>query len=365
MRALAGLGHDISFGSLGPTDERALEGLPLVASRDLIAAKGLASDVTLTPLQERFRSYWGIDKSAIAAVGRFAEDVRAEAVVLSGLDILPCLGGVKSGVRVWYAGDEWLRHHLSLLHWRQPESWKNVKLAFIKGAYEWAFANAMDRVWVVSDDERRAVERVCRTPLVDVVPNGVDTRHYAPVNDAEKPKSACFWGRLDFEPNIDAVLYFCKEVWPRLREAEPTATFTVFGFQPSSAVEQVCANTPGVSLVPNLPDLRREIGTHAVVVLPFISGGGIKNKLLEAAALARPIVGSAKACEGLSGAAPVITASTADEWVASITQLWRDGAARRSLGDRARAWVMEAHSWESAAASAASGLEQSLLRRAS
>jgi glycosyltransferase involved in cell wall biosynthesis len=314
----------------------------------------------LTRLQERFRSYWGIDTHAIREVGRFASDLQADAVVLSGLDILPCLGGITRGIRVWYAGDEWARHHLSLIHWQQPDSWKNLKPAIVKGLYEWAFADSMDRVWVVSEDERRAVRRISRTPAVDVVANGVDTDHFAPEGLDETPSSACFWGRLDFEPNIDAVVWFCREVWPHVRAGEPVATFTVYGFQPSPIVEQVCARTPGVRLVPNLPDLRREIQSHALVVLPFISGGGIKNKLLEAAALARPVLGSPKACEGLQADAPVVQCSRPDEWVAQIRGLWHDDARRRAMGTAAREWVSHAHSWMSAARAAAAGLDASL-----
>jgi glycosyltransferase involved in cell wall biosynthesis len=360
MRSLIELGHQVSFGSLGPIDARATDGLAVTAVRDLLSQPRGEDTPILSGLQERFRSYWGIETRAIREVGRFAEDLNADAVVLSGLDILPCLGGVKRGVRVWYAGDEWARHHLSLIHWRQPESWKNLKPALIKGVYEWAFARDMDRVWVVSNDERRAVHRISRKPQVDVVANGVDVNHFAPSGGVESPMSACFWGRLDFEPNIDAVVWFCREVWPLVHASEGRAVFTVYGFQPTPVIERVCATTPGVRLVPDLPDLRDEIGRQAVVVLPFVSGGGIKNKLLEACALARPVVGSPKACEGLLANAPVIQASRPEEWVTQILGLWRDDARRLACGAAAREWVSSAHSWMSAAREAARGIEATL-----
>lgn len=360
MRALALLGHEVSFAALGAVDKGALEGLSLTEFRDLSGAKaGSAGD--LRGLQERFRRYWGIEPALVQAVGDLVDELAFDAVVLSGLDILPCVGSIRGAVRVWYAGDEWVRHHLSLVKIGEPNTWGNVKTAFVKGVYEWAFGDSIDRVWVVSEPERWSVRLVMHRPHVDVVPNGVDVGHYAPQTVAEKPMSACFWGRLDFEPNIDAVVWFCREVWPRIWTLEARATLTIYGFQPTSLVEQVCKTTPGVVLVANLPDLRREISSQSIVVLPFLSGGGIKNKLLEAAALAKPIVASPKACEGLQMDAPILVATQPEQWVSTILGLWRNDEQRRQSGQASREWVTGAHSWTSAAQVAARGIESTLL----
>ena len=109
-----------------------------------------------------------------------------------------------------------------------------------------------------------------------------------------------------------------------------------------------------------MPDLRDEIARHAVVVLPFVSGGGIKNKLLEAASLARAIVGSATALNGLRqpDKVPMVCPTTSSAWVHAILDLWRDAAKRASLGQRAREWVIQNHSWEMAAQEALAGLKR-------
>jgi polysaccharide biosynthesis protein PslH len=359
MRALAALGHEIAFGSLDPTRPDALHGLNLVEARNLLRDDDVQSPIDLSPLQERFRRYWGIDRRAIAACGRFAEEFGADAVIVSGLEILPCIGNVRQAVRVWYASDEWVRHHLSLVQLRSPASWMHLKQAVLKGTYEWAFADRVDRVWVVTENERRAIGKVMSKPSVDVVPNGVDIAHFAPVGAPERPSSVCFWGRLDFEPNVDALTWFCREVWPPLRRLEPAASLTVYGFRPQTAVVRLCETTPGVRLVPDLPDLRREIESHAVVVLPFVSGGGIKNKLLEAAALARPVVATPRACEGVQAEAPVRRVTRPDEWVAAILELWGADDRRREVGRAMRAWVARRHSWTAAAERAAAGIEDS------
>ena len=136
---------------------------------------------------------------------------------------------------------------------------------------------------------------------VDIVPNGVDAQHFAPRAEADLPRTAVFWGRLDFEPNIQGLEWFVGNVWPAVRARVPDAGLTVIGFNPTSAVEVLC-RTPGIELLPNLEDLRAEVARREVVALPFVTGGGIKNKLLEAAAMGKPIVCTPRGAEGLHNA---------------------------------------------------------------
>jgi glycosyltransferase involved in cell wall biosynthesis len=82
-----------------------------------------------------------------------------------------------------------------------------------------------------------------------------------------------------------------------------------------------------------------------VVVLPFVSGGGIKNKLLEAAA---------------TQTAQMALAKSPAEWARGLSELWADAERRKRCGAAAREWVVEHHSWETAARTAAAGLEKSL-----
>ncbi len=194
------------------------------------------------------------------------------------------------------------------------------------------------------------MRRVVGGGKVDVVPNGVDGAFYSPRTVAETERSCVFWGRLDFGPNIQAIDWFCRRVWPALRNQVPDATFTIYGFNPTGPV-QALAGRDGIRLIADLPDLRDEIARHAVVVLPFVSGGGIKNKLLEAASLGRPIVGSATALNGLKppDQPPWIRADGESAWVRGILDLWRDPEQRHRLGEEARDWVTRNHSWTTAA----------------
>jgi polysaccharide biosynthesis protein PslH len=349
MRAMAGLGASIGLITRRPSPPEALAGLEL-GVHDVLDDPGGAVEGphTLTGLQDRFRSYWGVESKDVSRVGRVARDFKADAVVVSGLDVLPLLGAVENATRIWYAADEWLLHHWSQVRLFDRSTWGNVKDGLIKGAYERAYRGKLDRVWVVSGPDRSAMHWVAGVRDVDVLPNGVDSTWYQPLATSAKPESAVFWGRLDFGPNIQALQWFCRDVWPAARRRHPNAEFTIIGFSPGPEV-QALGRLPGVSLAPNLPDVREPVSRHAIVVLPFVSGGGIKNKLLEAAAMGMPIVGTPKSAQGLNGAPPIEVAESAAQWASAMSGLWTDGARARALGTRARAWVVAEHSWEQVA----------------
>jgi polysaccharide biosynthesis protein PslH len=369
MRALADRGHEVSLATAEEPPAAAWDGLELIRHYRLDGyAPGAADgcEAPATRLQERFRSYWGIDKSRVMAVARAAHDCGADAVVAVGLDVLPYLLGVANALRVWYAADEWAWHHLSLLRLGRPDAWEHARQALVKGLYERAFAPVLDRVWVVSETDRHAMRRVAGARTVDVIANGVDAAHYRPRDAPEGERTCVFWGRLDFEPNVQALEWFCRRVWPLVRREAPDARFAIYGFRPSAGV-RVFAGRDGVDLVADLPDLREEVARHQVVVLPFVSGGGIKNKLLEAAAMARPIICSPKARGGLRGEGnlPFVEAAGERDWAMALLDLWRDGPRRLHLGATARDWVLKHHGWDAAARLAEEALGRSFSGRSS
>ena len=357
MKALAGLGHEVSLATAAPAATEAVDGLPL--ARRLVLDDGPGDDprVRLSAPQERFRSYWGIGRRRIGSVRDAADAAGADAVVVSGLDVLPYLGAIDGPARVWYAADEWAWHHASQVRPLEPSSWSNLREAAVKGAYEWAYRGLVDRAWVVSEADRRAMAAILGRPKVDVVITGVDGDHFRAPDSEQRERSCVFWGRLDFGPNVQAVEWFCKHAWPAVLRRSPDARFTIYGFHPTPRITAL-GSLDGVEVVPDLPDIRPEIARHQVVVLPFVSGGGIKNKLLEAASMAKAIVCSPVAVNGLRGPgqAPLTVARSAGDWAEALGRLWGDPDRRRGMGDRARRWVLEHHTWEAAAEAVASRL---------
>ncbi|WP_231617412.1 glycosyltransferase family 4 protein [Novipirellula aureliae] len=352
MRELASLGHSISLISDAPVSDQAIAGVECIHRQTFDEYGPVDGVVTLSKLQQRFRSYWGVPGRNIAVLADASRRWEADVVVVVGLDVLPYLSGVESAIRVWYAADEWFLHHMSQVFPTKPATWGEGKAALVKGLYERVYASCVDRVWVVSDRDARAVRWVMGT-AVDVAPNGVDFDHYRRVENVaidQQPKSCVFWGRLDFGPNIDAIEWFCEHVWRDVAAQTPGAVFNVFGFAPSEKVRAL-ADQYGFILTPDLPDIRAEITKNQVVVLPFVSGAGIKNKLLEAAALSMPIVASPRVVDGLrlGDHNPLIVAKRTSQWGETLRSLWSEDASRQQLGQRAREWVASEYSWRQAA----------------
>lgn len=362
MRALAGLGHEVLLATQAEPEPRALEGLSLTRRWTLDPAPDTGGPVAMSYLQERYRRYWGTEKNWIAALQRIVDETRPDAVAAFGLEILPYLAGARGPVRVWGAGDEWALHHLSQVAADPRAAWDNLKAAATKGLYERAFGPAIDRIWVVSDVDQRAMRWVAGVRHVDLIPNGVDSEMFAPQTVEERPSSAVFWGRLGFGPNVQGLRWFCTRVWPIIRTIAPDATFSILGFDPPEEVQRLDGRN-GIRVLANLPDLRPEVGRHAVAVLPLISGAGIKNKLLEAAALGKAIVCTPKACVGLRTPPPAIHARTPREFAEGVLSLWAQPTLRRELGAAARQWVQNTHTWTAAAREAIAGLEESLRER--
>jgi glycosyltransferase involved in cell wall biosynthesis len=365
MRALADLGHTVALATVREPMPQAISGLTLERCQtlDSVSVDASMPEPNLGYLQERFRSYWGVDPQRIRAVRRISDEVQADAVTVVGLGVLPYLAGLHSPLRVWYAADEWALHHLSQTSWLHPRTWGNLKESLLKGTYERVYRPLLDRIWVVSTAEQRAMRWVSGVRRVDVIANGVDTDHYRPIAEASVENSCVFWGRLDFGPNVDALRWFCKHVWPVLYRQVPSARFTIYGFQPTAAVRAL-AGRDGIRLVPDLPDLRKEVARHLVAVFPFVSGGGIKNKLLEAAAMGKAIVCTRRATFGIRGGKmPCAKAHRPMDWVQEIRSLWSDAAHRHKLEKAARQWVLEHHTWRIAADLAVASLEDACRRR--
>ncbi len=356
MRALAAKGHAVLFLSRTPPEAGATDGLGLEGSA-LVTPEPEDERFRPAGLQARFFSYWGVEPRYAAGVARVCRQFGADVLVSVGLDALPYLVGDHRAVSVWYAADEWVLHHLSQFRALDRPTWINLRQAAVKGVYQRAFTPDVDRMWVVTEQDRWAARWIAGARHVDVIPNGVDVAYFSPRSVEELPDTAVFWGRLDFGPNVQALEWVVRQVWPRVREQRPEAVLRIIGFKPGDEVRRLAVE-PGVSLQQDLPDLRDEVCRHAVAIAPMVSGLGIKNKLLEAAAMGRAILCTTKATLGLDlpASPPFVIADRPADWARTLVALWDDPQKRRQLGADARAWVTSRHSWSAAADLALRGI---------
>lgn len=361
MQALAESRHSVALATfdVSPAEATANGGLEAEFCFSDAIPQVNPAPVVLTKWQEKFRNYWGISHERIQWVANVAKEFHADVVVVSGLNVLPYLGALPpETTKIWYAADEWIWHHWSQLRALQKSTWHEAKDGLLKGMYERAYRPMIDRNWVVSAADAKAFRWLIGCRNNDVIPNGVDANYYAPGNETPAENSCVFWGRLDFGPNIQAVEWFCNRVWPKVRAQVPDAKFNIFGFQPGAEVLAFHGKN-GVNITADLPDIRTAVRSNAVVVLPFVSGGGIKNKLLEAAAMGMPTIATPRVVAGLNGQPPIPAYRAPSEWATVLVELWQNYAKRERLGRDIRSWVVEHHTWSACADIVTDGIRMS------
>ena len=172
--------------------------------------------------------------------------------------------------------------------------------------FERRAAVAFDRCLFVSGHESaRFAELAPETAShLDWVENGVDMAFFDPARSYPSPYEGVasplvFTGTMNYRPNVEAVCWFARNVLPRLRAAfNPSPEFFIVGANPSPAVRSL-SSIPGVHVVGAVADIRPYIAHASVAVAPLGIARGIQNKVLEAMALARPVVASSSAFEGV------------------------------------------------------------------
>jgi glycosyltransferase involved in cell wall biosynthesis len=120
---------------------------------------------------------------------------------------------------------------------------------------------------------------------------------YRPLPHEDTSPSLLFIGNMGYPPCVDAVLYFCREIFPRIRRATGAAELWIVGRDPQPEVLQLNGN--GVHVTGQVDDVIPYYRQSAVCVVPLRAGGGTRLKILEAMALGRPVVSTAIGCEGL------------------------------------------------------------------
>lgn len=201
-------------------------------------------------------------------------------------------------------------------------------------------------VAVVSRAEAAVFEAFAGTGTATVATNGVDLDYFAPAGGPEVPACA-FVGALDYLPNVDAAVWFARDVWPEVRGRQPGAEFWVIGRKPTREVARL-ADLPGVRVIGQVPDIRPHLARAAVAVVPVRIARGVQNKVLEALAMGKATVAAPPALAALH-AEPgrhVIAARTPKEWADAVAHLLGDPDRRASLGRAGRAYVEEHHHWD-------------------
>lgn len=176
------------------------------------------------------------------------------------------------------------------------------------------------------------------------VENGIDTDAFDPSGTFARIEQAqpliVFTGQMDYRPNVDAVTWFARDILPLI----PTARFAIVGRAPTAAVRALANDR--VVVTGEVSDVRGWLAAAAVVVAPLKLARGIQNKVLEAMAMARPVVATHAAGEGIDHAGTIRIADDAAAFASVVQQLIADPGNAAALGSAARARVIARYGWD-------------------
>jgi sugar transferase (PEP-CTERM/EpsH1 system associated) len=189
---------------------------------------------------------------------------------------------------------------------------------------------------------RGIVNRPART-----VPNGVDVEYFSAGREPVDPNAIVMTGLMKYRPNVDAAVYFVREVLPRIVAVRPGLVFYVVGGEPSEEVKQLAG--PNVVVTGTVPDVRPYVRKAAVFVVPLRMGSGTRLKVLEGLSMEKAMVSTSLGCEGIDVEhnRHLLIADDASAFAAAVLRLLDDPGLATTLATAGRDLVEARYRWES------------------
>ena len=298
------------------------------------------------------------DRGLAAWTRRVLAEVRPEAIVVSSSNMAPYMldrdaqGAIRVVDLVDVDSEKWRAYAET---GNAASRWVNRREWRATAALEARIARECDWSTLVSPEEAKLLADAVpdRAGHIRAISNGVDTVYFDPALlyaapfDTGRPNFV-FTGTMDYPPNVDAVCWFAADILPRIRAALPTAQFHIVGASPAAAVQALAGD--GVVVTGRVADVRPYLAHATAGVAPMRIARGIQNKVLEAMAMARPVVVTPEALEGIAAKAgeEVIRATGAADFAAAVVAIAagpEGEATGAAIGVRARARVLADYAW--------------------
>ena len=238
----------------------------------------------------------------------------------------------------------------------QPKRWHAAAYSLVQWqrlrGFERRTARTAQATLCVSPQDATALAELDASIRAHVIFNGIDVASYTDIDAAMPTEQSggalVFTGKMDFRPNVDAMLWFAHDVFPIIKRSKPGAHLYIVGQQPSVRLNGLRAD-PNVTITGevSMRDLRRYIAAADVYIAPLRVGGGTRFKLLEAMAMRRAIVSTTLGCEGfdVTSRRELLIGDTPQAFAQAVVNLLDDDTLRLSLGRRAHTFVSGNYDW--------------------
>jgi glycosyltransferase involved in cell wall biosynthesis len=241
----------------------------------------------------------------------------------------------------------WRRHAETGTGWLRRQIYQLEFAKMIR--YERQTVQRFDHVTAVSENDRMLMSAWTEAARISVVPTGVDLARFKPEENAPSAGPlVVFVGAMDWKPNVDAVEYFCNEVWPAVQAKVPGVQFRIVGRNPGPRIQRLASTS--VQITGSVPSVVEHLREAAVVVVPLRIGGGTRLKIYEAMAAGKAVVSTTIGAEGLDvkHATDIWLADDVIAFAAGVVMFLEDPTARHSL-ELAAAVTAAQHDWSEVA----------------
>lgn len=206
----------------------------------------------------------------------------------------------------------------------------------------------VDRVVAVSPEDAALLRRQFGVENVDVIDNGVDSNYFENVRGGDRAGVILFLGSLDWRPNLDAVRLLLDDIFPAVRQAEPSVRLCLVGRNPPGWLVQRVEKMANVELHANVADVRPYLAESSVLAVPLRIGGGSRLKILEALACGLPVVSTRIGAEGLDlqPGRDLVVAERVEDMAAALIESVRFPERVRNMALNGRDIVRSRYDWD-------------------
>lgn len=264
--------------------------------------------------------------------------------------VMPATGVRRVADLVDVDSDKW-RQYAATRRWPYSAIYRRESRALLR--YERQIARRFDATVFVSAAEAGLFRQLAPEAADKVwhVNNGVDGNYFSPERTYADPygggeRVLAFTGAMDYWPNVDAVVSFARGVFPAILRGSPGARFYIVGARPAAEVRRL-AELPGVKVTGAVPDIRPYLAHAKLAVAPLRLARGVQNKVLEAMAMATPVLASPQAAEGIEARVgkELLVAASETEFVREAVRLLQ-GESASAIGVAGRARALASYAWE-------------------
>jgi sugar transferase (PEP-CTERM/EpsH1 system associated) len=285
------------------------------------------------------------------------QDEPFDIVEIEGIEMapyLPTIEAIRPKLFVIYDAHnaEWiLQKRACLTDLKNPARWPAAIYSWIQWhrlrRYEGTLMSRVDHTIAMSAQDKVALRDLMFDAPISVIPNGVDLKAYHHFSGLPIYHDLLFTGKMDFRPNVDAVLWFGLEVLPLIQAQRPGTTFAVVGQRPHPRLD-VLRDKPGITITGYVNDVRPYIAGTTVYVAPLRVGGGTRLKLLEAMTMGKAIISTALGAEGfpVGDGQELMLADEPDIFAEKVIELLNNPGRRRELGDKGQAFAYANYGWD-------------------